>query len=71
MIKLIKKDTLGSIYKVELLSRKKLALEPRNYKALQNISLVYEDNNCKHIYGETSGYVYENRRLINLITEVI
>ena len=68
---IIKKDTLGSIYKIQLLSRKKLALKPRNYKALQNISLVYEDNNCKHIYGETSGYVYENRRSINLITEVI
>src|SRR6187431_311518 len=54
---IIKKDTLGSIYKIQLsASTKKLALEPKNFKGLQNVSLVYEDNIYKYLYGETSDY---------------
>jgi N-acetylmuramoyl-L-alanine amidase len=54
---IIKKDTLGSIYKIQLsASKKKLALQPKNFKGLQNVSLVYEDNIYKYVYGETSDY---------------
>ena len=54
---IIKKDTLGSIYKIQLsASKKKLALEPKNFKGLQNVKLVYEDNIYKYLYGETSDY---------------
>ncbi|HEU4790544.1 MAG TPA: N-acetylmuramoyl-L-alanine amidase [Flavobacterium sp.] len=54
---IIKKDTLGSIYKIQLsASKKKLALEPKNFKGLQNVKLVYEDNIYKYLYGEISDY---------------
>ncbi|MBW4362134.1 N-acetylmuramoyl-L-alanine amidase family protein [Flavobacterium taihuense] len=54
---IIKKDTLGSIYKIQLsASKKKLALESKNFKGLRNVSLVYEDNIYKYLYGETSDY---------------
>lgn len=54
---IIKKDTLGSIYKIQLsASKKKLALQPKNFNGLQNVSLVYEDNVYKYVYGETSNY---------------
>jgi len=54
---IIKKDTLGSIYKIQLsASKKKLALEPKNFKGLQNVKLIYEDSIYKYIYGETSDY---------------
>ena len=54
---IIKKDTLGSIYKIQLsASKKKIALEPKNFKGLRNVSLVYEDNIYKYLYGETSDY---------------
>lgn len=54
---IIKKDTIGSIYKIQLsASKNKLALEPKNFKGLKNVSLVYEDNIYKYLYGETSDY---------------
>jgi N-acetylmuramoyl-L-alanine amidase len=54
---IIKKDTLGSIYKIQLsASKNKLALEPKNFKGLQHVSLVYEDNVYKYIYGESGDY---------------
>jgi N-acetylmuramoyl-L-alanine amidase len=64
---IIKKDTLGSIYKIQLsASKKKLALEPKNFKGLQNVKFVYEDNIYKYLYGETSDY--ENAK--NQLNEV-
>jgi N-acetylmuramoyl-L-alanine amidase len=54
---IIKKDTLGSIYKIQLsASKKKIALNAKNFKGLKNISMVYEDNIYKYQYGETSNY---------------
>lgn len=63
-IPIIKKDTLGSIYKIQLsASQKKIALEPRNFKGLQNVSIVYEDNIYKYLYGETSDYQIAKNQL--------
>ena len=54
---IIKKDTLGSIYKIQLsASKKKLALLPQNFKGLKNVSLIYEDNIYKYLYGDTADY---------------
>lgn len=64
---IIKKDTLGSIYKIQLsASKKKLVLEPKNFKGLKNVKFIYEDNIYKYIYGETSDY--ENAK--NQLNEV-
>ncbi|WP_348822246.1 N-acetylmuramoyl-L-alanine amidase family protein [Flavobacterium aestuarii] len=53
----IKKDTLGSIYKIQLsASKKRIALESKNFKGLKNVSVVYEDNIYKYTYGETTDY---------------
>jgi N-acetylmuramoyl-L-alanine amidase len=61
---IIKKDTLGSIYKIQLsASKKKIALEPKNFKGLKNVSLVYEDNIYKYLYGETSDYELAKNQL--------
>lgn len=60
----IKKDTLGSIYRIQLsASKKKLALEPKNFKGLKNVSIVYEDNIYKYLYGETSDYELAKNQL--------
>jgi N-acetylmuramoyl-L-alanine amidase len=54
---IIKKDTVGSIYKIQLsASKKKLALLPQNFKGLKNVSLIYEDNIYKYLYGDTADY---------------
>jgi N-acetylmuramoyl-L-alanine amidase len=54
---IIKKDTLGSIYKIQLsASKNKLALVPKNFKGLKNVAVVYEDNVYKYTYGETADY---------------
>jgi len=29
---------------------------PKNFKGLQNVSIVYEDNIYKYLYGETADY---------------
>ncbi|WP_349293635.1 N-acetylmuramoyl-L-alanine amidase family protein [Flavobacterium marginilacus] len=53
----VKKDTLGSIFKVQFAaSKNKLPLESKNFKGLKHVSLVYEDNVYKYFYGETSDY---------------
>lgn len=53
----VKKDTLSTIFKVQLsASKKKLALEPKNFKGLDNVSVLYEDNIYKYFYGETTDY---------------
>jgi len=54
---IIKKDTIGSIYKVQLsASKKKIALEPKNFKGLKNVSMIYEDQIYKYFFGETTDY---------------
>lgn len=54
---IIKKDTLGSIYKIQLsASKKKLALKPQNFKGLKNVSVIYEDKIYKYLYGEIADY---------------
>jgi len=46
-----------SIYKIQLsASKKRLALEPKNFKGLKNVSVVFEDNIYKYIYGESNDY---------------
>ncbi|AOW10427.1 N-acetylmuramoyl-L-alanine amidase family protein [Flavobacterium gilvum] len=53
----VKDAAAESIFKIQFLaSQKKIALEPRNFKGLQNVSIVYEDNIYKYLYGETSDY---------------
>ena len=64
---IIKKDTLGSIYKNQSSAGKKeLALESKNFKILQNIALVYDDNANKYIYGKASDFEYGKNKLMNL-----
>lgn len=47
----------GTFYKVQLIaSIKKTPLEPKNFKGLKNISMVYENNIYKYFYQETSDY---------------
>ena len=54
---LVKKDTLGSIFKIQFAaSKNKLALQPKNFKGIKHVSLVYEDNVYKYFCGETSDY---------------
>jgi N-acetylmuramoyl-L-alanine amidase len=61
---IIKKDTVGSIYKIQLsASKKMLALEPKNFRGLQNVKLIYEDNIYKYLYGETSDYELAKNQL--------
>lgn len=51
------KDTVSSIYKIQLsASKKNIALEPKNFKGLKNVSVVYEDNVYKYFYGQTTDY---------------
>ncbi len=53
----IKKETSGIIYKVQLsASIKKLALEPKNFKGLNSISMSFDNKVYKYMYGETSDY---------------
>lgn len=61
---IIKKDTLGSIYKIQLsASQKKLALEAKNFKGLKNVTVMYEDNIYKYMFGETSNYEAAKNKL--------
>jgi len=54
---IITKDTLGSIYKIQLsASKKKMALVSKNFKGLKNVSMVYEGTIYKYLYGETNDY---------------
>lgn len=62
---IIKKDTLGSIYKVQLsASKKKIALESKNFKGLKNVSMIFEDQIYKYYFGETSNYVEAKNQLM-------
>ncbi len=53
----LKKNASDVIYKVQLsASVKKLALEPKNFKGLNAISMSYDNKVYKYMYGETSDY---------------
>jgi N-acetylmuramoyl-L-alanine amidase len=53
----VKAAPKGTFYKVQLIaSIKKTPLEPKNFKGLKNISMVYENNIYKYFYQETSDY---------------
>jgi N-acetylmuramoyl-L-alanine amidase len=53
----LKKNASDIIYKVQLsASVKKLALEPKNFKGLNSISMSYDNKVYKYMYGETSDY---------------
>jgi N-acetylmuramoyl-L-alanine amidase len=54
VVKIVQK---GTIYKVQLIaSIKKTPLEPRNFKGLKNVTMLYENNIYKYFYQETSDY---------------
>ena len=38
-------------------------MEPKNFKGLQNVTLVYEDNIYKYLYGDTSDYENAKNKL--------
>ncbi|PBJ09006.1 N-acetylmuramoyl-L-alanine amidase [Flavobacterium sp. ACN6] len=47
----------GTFFKVQLIaSIKKTPLEPKNFKGLKNVSMLYENNIYKYFYEETSSY---------------
>jgi len=47
----------GTFYKVQLIaSIKKTTLEPKNFKGLKNVTVLYENNIYKYFYQETSDY---------------
>jgi N-acetylmuramoyl-L-alanine amidase len=53
----INQDVAGTIFKVQLsASSKKVELEPKNFRGLKNISMLFENNVYKYMYGETSDY---------------
>ncbi|MDR7210596.1 N-acetylmuramoyl-L-alanine amidase [Flavobacterium piscis] len=53
----VKTAPKGTFFKVQLIaSIKKTPLEPKNFKGLKNISMVYENNIYKYFYEETSDY---------------
>ncbi|MFH6995988.1 N-acetylmuramoyl-L-alanine amidase [Flavobacterium sp. FlaQc-48] len=47
----------GIFFKVQLIaSIKKTPLEPKNFKGLKNVTMLYENNIYKYFYQETSNY---------------
>ena len=47
----------GTFFKVQLIaSIKKTPLEPKNFKGLKNVTMIYENNIYKYFYQETSDY---------------
>ena len=52
-----KKDVSGTLFKVQLsASTKKLALVPKNFKGLKNVSMAFDNRVYKYMYEETSDY---------------
>lgn len=57
-------NTKGVLYKVQLsTSAKKLALEPRNFKGLNSISMSFDNKLYRYMYGETSDYDEAKKQL--------
>ncbi|MCI9845427.1 N-acetylmuramoyl-L-alanine amidase [Flavobacterium pectinovorum] len=55
--KVVKDAPKGTFFKVQLIaSIKKTPLEPKNFKGLKSITMVYENNIYKYFYQETSDY---------------
>ncbi|MGO4771737.1 N-acetylmuramoyl-L-alanine amidase [Flavobacterium sp. W22_SRS_FK3] len=53
----VKDATKGTFFKVQLIaSVKNTPLDPKNFKGLKNITMVYENNIYKYFYQETSDY---------------
>ncbi|TDO73532.1 N-acetylmuramoyl-L-alanine amidase [Flavobacterium chryseum] len=53
----IKNAPKGTFFKVQLIaSIKKTPLEPKNFKGLKNVTMLYENNIYKYFYQETSNY---------------
>ena len=47
----------GTFFKVQLIaSIKKTPLEPKNFKGLKNVTMIYENNIYKYFYQETTDY---------------
>lgn len=62
---IVKKDSSNVIFKVQIAaSGRKMELNPSNFKGLRNISMDYDDNLYKYMYGETSDYG-ESMRLVD------
>ncbi|MEZ7505272.1 N-acetylmuramoyl-L-alanine amidase [Flavobacterium sp. Arc2] len=52
-----KQDSAKVVFKVQIsASGRKMDLQPRNFKGLKNISMDYENNIYKYMYGETLDY---------------
>ena len=55
--KAVKDAPKGTFFKVQLIaSIKKTPLEPKNFKGLKNVTMIYENNIYKYFYQETSDY---------------
>ena len=53
----VKTAPKGTFFKVQLIaSIKKTPLDPKNFKGLKNVSMIYENNIYKYFYQETSDY---------------
>lgn len=53
----IQEESKGIIFKVQLsASAKKVALEPKNFKGLKNITISQTSSLYKYMYGETANY---------------
>ncbi|WP_374173392.1 N-acetylmuramoyl-L-alanine amidase [Flavobacterium tructae] len=53
----VKNAPKGTFFKVQLIaSIKKAPLEPKNFKGLKNVTMLYENNIYKYFYQETSSY---------------
>ena len=54
----------GTFFKVQLIaSIKKTPLEPKNFKGLKNVTMIYENNIYKYFYQETSDYAAAKKYL--------
>ncbi|CAI2768913.1 N-acetylmuramoyl-L-alanine amidase family protein [Flavobacterium collinsii] len=53
----VKNAPKGTFFKVQLIaSIKKTPLEPKNFKGLKNVTMLFENNIYKYFYQETSSY---------------
>ena len=59
-----KQDSSDVLFKVQIsASGRKMELSPRNFRGLRSISMDYDNNVYKYMYGETSDYT-ESMRLL-------
>jgi N-acetylmuramoyl-L-alanine amidase len=57
-------DNSPALFKVQLsASIKRVELQPRNFKGLKNISVAYDNNVYKYMYGETRDYEEAKKQL--------